>query len=286
MSIVQEARTLIAKAKLSQQLLDYADGGYMWDGQFSFGVQDLDSAALAASLDYQVELHGVRISDESEVPVGASKYKGLPHLPKDMAWPKGLYFAAQINLVDLAQVDRSQRLPKSGMLYFFFNNATDCAVVHWDGPVADLAIRSYPEASELPQSRFYLKEFIQGAERVDLRPYWLVHMNKGDSTDYREIQRLLSPELSASITELLGAPTLPWNPTCRLYGRPLYWQGEDEGLFPVGFDDAGMPIFEEVPPRLLLFQDELGDANIHFWCDPEAAKAGDFSQAELGASGT
>lgn len=109
MGIIDEVRALIRVTELPDALTAPDDGSW------PFGADD-----LADSFSYQIGLDGTRIEDERAVPLGSSKVRGLPHLPRGMQWPKGLYFAAQLNLEQLAQVDRSGWLPKSGMLYFFW----------------------------------------------------------------------------------------------------------------------------------------------------------------------
>jgi uncharacterized protein YwqG len=73
--------------------------------------------------------YSIRIStrsiDENELPIGASKIGGLPDLPDSIGWPewKGLPlgFIAQINLSDVAALDKDDLLPKQGILYFFYD---------------------------------------------------------------------------------------------------------------------------------------------------------------------
>ncbi len=74
---------------------------------------------------------------ESELPVGRSKFGGKPHLPKDFEWfyyegedfdnvvkRRPLSFLAQINLQEIADYDKDNRLPHKGMLYFFYDLCT------------------------------------------------------------------------------------------------------------------------------------------------------------------
>lgn len=59
--------------------------------------------------------------------VGASKFGGIPDLPKGVNWSKSKYsklpysFLAQINLNEVVNFDVEQVLPNFGMLYFFFD---------------------------------------------------------------------------------------------------------------------------------------------------------------------
>jgi hypothetical protein len=289
MSVLDDARALVAGFELPEDLIAYGDGAYYWDGDGSEGHGgELHPATLAESLSYQIALDGTRISDESDVALGASKYRGLPHLPPDMPWPEGLYFALQLNLEELAKVDRLGRLPDTGMLYFFFDSGEGLEVVYWDGAPDELEVREYPDPSTLQYSEYYLDDFLKG-ETIKFKPYWLFYFNHGDAYDYRDIRKLLPAEMVQAVSSTLGASIATWDSSCRLYGRPHYWQGEDEfGGWPDDFDEEGNPIWneEDDEPEFLLFQDEFGEGNIHFWCAEEAASRADFSGVWLTYSGT
>jgi hypothetical protein len=60
------------------------------------------------------------------MPVGMSRIGGLPDLPVGIEWPcwrdKSLAFLAQINLAELASFACCQVLPKTGLLYFFYDS--------------------------------------------------------------------------------------------------------------------------------------------------------------------
>ena len=69
--------------------------------------------------------------------LGASKIGGKPFLPKDFAWPyfegdsyedgwgnRPLSFICQINLGDVKEYDEEGLLPEKGMLYFFYESAS------------------------------------------------------------------------------------------------------------------------------------------------------------------
>ena len=57
--------------------------------------------------------------------LGASRIGGAPDLPNDIKWPKAegksLSFIAQINLHDITTVWVNSPLPKTGVLYFFYD---------------------------------------------------------------------------------------------------------------------------------------------------------------------
>jgi uncharacterized protein YwqG len=71
------------------------------------------------------------LSGDDEIPVGASKFGGLPDVPKDFLWPewnnRSLAFLGQINLSTLAKNSIVSLLPSSGLLSFFY----DCEQRTW-----------------------------------------------------------------------------------------------------------------------------------------------------------
>jgi hypothetical protein len=91
----------------------------------------LQSTPLAARADALLQLlepsirMGVLSVEADELPLGASRFGGLPDLPQTIAWPRGaerpLALAAQLRLADVAPHDQSGLLPPSGWLYFFFD---------------------------------------------------------------------------------------------------------------------------------------------------------------------
>lgn len=66
---------------------------------------------------------------EDKMPLGVSKLGGRPDLPADVTWPvfnnKPLSFLAQLNLEELCNVYDHTDMPKTGMLYFFYDNAQE-----------------------------------------------------------------------------------------------------------------------------------------------------------------
>jgi uncharacterized protein YwqG len=67
--------------------------------------------------------------DESAQQIGVSRIGGLPDLPTGTQWPMvgkhALYFIAQINLVDVSPFDYENRLPKIGLLSFFYGRGAN-----------------------------------------------------------------------------------------------------------------------------------------------------------------
>lgn len=61
----------------------------------------------------------------TELPVGASKFGGLPDFHPDVTWPlykdRPLALMAQLSMPDLAAMHIESDLPATGMLYFFYD---------------------------------------------------------------------------------------------------------------------------------------------------------------------
>jgi uncharacterized protein YwqG len=62
---------------------------------------------------------------ETALPVGASRFGGLPDLPSDVTWPtyneSPLSFLLQLNLEELSEYSCCAALPSSGVLSFFYD---------------------------------------------------------------------------------------------------------------------------------------------------------------------
>ena len=105
----------------------------------------------------KISLKFVSLPVES-IPIGASKYGGQPDVPDGFEWPidkdgRPLSLLLQINCADIAALDKENLLPKSGMLYFFYqvseqpwdNTTNGARVLYYDVPIADLYKKDYPD---------------------------------------------------------------------------------------------------------------------------------------------
>jgi uncharacterized protein YwqG len=95
------------------------------------------SAGIAAILGSKAQDEGIAMSginlkfteEKEKLPVGASKFLGNPDVWDGFAWPHfieggedyDLKFLCQINCAEAAPFDTSGLLPKTGMLYFFYD---------------------------------------------------------------------------------------------------------------------------------------------------------------------
>jgi len=81
-----------------------------------------DAFVRLAQPSIQILLHS---ADEMTLSQGISKLGGLPDLPANYNWPRNngkfLPFVAQIRLSEISLYDTTHILPKSGMIYFFYD---------------------------------------------------------------------------------------------------------------------------------------------------------------------
>lgn len=142
---------------------------------------------------------------EDQIPVGASKYGGLPHLSAQTRWPAAgecddwIYpttseeltgFIAQINLSEIAQTQAMRDLPHTGLLSFF--SFQDCE--NDDPDLVAIKVLFEPRPNELqrkdppkrltfgneiiPPCRLRFEEMLDlpsptsGPWSEELKPYW------------------------------------------------------------------------------------------------------------------
>lgn len=255
-----------------------------YDGQRTqFLVGEVTAEVLAQSLLYVVDFDLTPVDDEATVPLGTSKYNGLPHLPPGFGWPPGQYFALQLNLAEFHPHDVHDVFPADGMLYIFLTmSSLDVTVVHYGGSLDVLRVTEYPDRSALPDAQYYLADFLKRSSLVRFTPHGIFHLG-GDAYDQSAARALIPPDLVDRAAEALGAPIVWRSSGLNLFGRPLYWQGEDEDWGELVEDDGDAAPHR---PAILLFQDEIGEASVHVWVSPEDARRRDYSACWSDASCT
>lgn len=285
MDRLEQARDLVRRAVLPDRLRDMGRGNVgrlavedagltYYDGTGTrFLTGELTPEVLARSLHYVVKLSTRAIDDGATVPLGASLHRGLPHLPPGLAWPTGMYFAAQFNLAALHPFDVHDVFPDSGMLYVFVDTESGVRVLHYDGPLDALRVTPYPDPTSLPHAEYYLDDFVDGAGLVNFVPQAHFYVGDGDAYDLSKVTALVPRELRDQVARTLGAPVTARDGTRRIFGRPIYWQGEDEGR-------AGGRT------RHLLFQDEHEDSTLHVWVSDADARARAYHRCWLDSSGS
>lgn len=273
-SAIPDALRKYGEDEVGSYAVDEARCLYYANGMSRFLTGEVTPDVLADCLHYVIDLDTKRIGGEGEVSLGVSKYYGLPHLPDSMDWPEEQYFLAQLNLAELHPHDIVGVFPSSGMLYYFFNSGADCSVIHYDGPMDALDVRKYPDESTLPGAEYYLEDFLKGSARISFKPAYIFYLG-GDAYSYKHLKSLIPGELQEELQATLGCSMTTSDSGFKIFGRPHYWQGEDEA-----WGD------EEREPEVLILEDEFGEGNIHFWLSAAAANKGDFSEVWLGYSGT
>lgn len=87
-----------------------------------------DAMAPLARNAVSISLH---VRKDEDLPVGVSKFGGCPDLPAGTEWFRRsdndipMSFVAQVNFAEAAPFDLEGRLPRSGMLYFFYDCSPD-----------------------------------------------------------------------------------------------------------------------------------------------------------------
>lgn len=268
---------LLGQEEVGNYAVDSARLLYYDGRQTVFLSKEVTPAVLAESLQYIIKVRTKPIKDEASVRLGISKYKGLPHLPGGFEWPEGQYFAAQFNLEVLSPLDIHGVFPAHGMLYIFFSPEGDGATVaHYDGPLTSLQVTPYPDPHSLPDAKYYLKGFLKESGRIEFVPKGILYL-AGDAYTYEEAFKLIPDKLRLEVEEALGCPLTYKDTDTRVFGRPLYWQGEDEAY-------GRRRRAKETP--IVLYQDEFGEGHIHVWVNRSDASRGDFSLCWIDYSGT
>ena len=267
----------------------------------------LEAAGLGPHADRLVQLArpGIRLlpqrSAETVLGIGQSRLGGNPDLPSWTEWPeyKGVpqSFIAQVNLAEVHRYDREGRLPRAGVLSFFydgeqsvwgFDPAQDGAWgVLYTEASADLARREFPDA--LPEyGRF---------RPITLRPEAEIVYAQSELSELDALG--LSPDELATYDELIEEDG---GPIHMLLGHPNPIQGDMQlecqlvahGLYlgdPSGYHD---PRATELGPasvdwRLLLQIDSdeeagmmWGDSGrIYYWMHKNAMQERRWEQARL-----
>jgi uncharacterized protein YwqG len=116
---------------------------------------EVDSEKIAQLLEPAIGIKTIKAN--SKIRIGKSKFGGFPDLLKELEWPNlngsPFAFLGQINLSEV-KFDKSNSLPKNGLLLFFFatnqdnyhyENLKDMHRVIFIKNVSHLEQRSYPE---------------------------------------------------------------------------------------------------------------------------------------------
>ncbi|RHX91550.1 hypothetical protein DLM76_17680 [Leptospira yasudae] len=291
---ISAAKKLVLEYPYPKGLLEKipAEGTY-YDGTSSVYFGDDETVTpkiLAQALRYFIDIDE-KETPEKKIPLGASKMKGLPHLPNAKFWPKETYFFAQLNIAEFKKYDIENLFPDAGILYIFDTVEGEFILKFYEGPIENLKVIEYPDEDSLPEPEYYLEEYRDAAYRLSFSPKYLFYV-AGDAYDYRTIAKLLPKALYDKLTKLLKAEVATWNPSLRIFGRPLFWQGEDERMDDEDDEESGKSrrkkpsLAIEENSEILIFHSEIGEGHFHIRIDRKDLKKKKFEKAYSTYSGT
>ncbi|MBK9035495.1 MAG: DUF1963 domain-containing protein [Myxococcales bacterium] len=222
------------------------------------GEAEADADAAEADAD-AAEADRVAVFDAAmaALPLGASRFGGIPDLPPGAAWPERdgvpMEFIAQFRLDELAGLDPQGRLPAGGALLFFYNaqwehsdmepDAACCAVLFHPGPVAEL-VRATPPTVEW-QSEFsavpQVAPFVHGLAAVRGAPCTMAPGQTGPFVPERLASFWQGFASDHSAAYQPGGADAPQNHLLGYVDAPDYVDAQQPGdqlLFQVSSDDA------------------------------------------------
>lgn len=240
---------------------------------------------IAASLCFLLSVQYSECDPQTLSPL-ASRVYGLPHLPTDIEWPKDTYFAAQLNLEEIAQFKLWKNFPGQGTVYLFFNPMADdfcpfsptACTPYITNNQEKRSLCKIPADKDLPdQGKYYKDEFFRTTFQLHFQPKF--------SLDFIEH---LPESLIKELEQETGAQFLDRTQTNEnsIGGAPITWNGEDaESLFaPEDWDWS-----KDAPPdpdRFLLFQEDFIDGTVHFWIANSDLREMKLTQIDTTYSGT
>lgn len=266
-------------------------------------IRDVGLFRVAAELE-DLARNAIQLVVTPDLPttIGTSRLGGLPDLPDEIDWPTWngvpLAFIAQINVAEGEPFDLEECLPKSGMLYFFYEAARQtwgydpkdsgsCRVLFYEGPVSDLTRRKAP--GDLPSECAFPMQAVL-LEPEMLLPSWpsidieRLALSDDEQERYFDLIDALRPQ--APLHWLLGHPDQIQNEMqleCQLASNGIYCGDA------TGHHDPRRAVLEKTATdwRLLLQVDSdehmtWGDVgHIYFWIRKQDLEERDFSNCWL-----
>jgi len=235
---------------------------------------------------------------ETEIKVGQSKIGGQPDLPKNQTWfkennGKSLSFLAQINLSETRQFDKSNQLPPSGLLYFFYSAEQEAwgfdpkdkdkfKVFYFNGDIADIVRTEFPP--DLPEHSRYKSCKLNFGSSVSVPNWESEVVNEILSSEEQDAYVELT--VDGEITKLLGHSDNiqgTMEDECQLVTNGLYC-GD-----PSGYNDPrAVDLKKDADKWILLFQiDSIDKAGmmwgdvgrVYFWIKKEDLEKKDFNKS-------
>lgn len=235
---------------------------------------------------------------DTEIKVGQSKIGGQPDLPKNQIWfkdnnGKSLSFLAQINLSETRAFDKTNQLPTTGLLYFFYsaeqeawgfdpNDKDKFKVFYFNGDVVDLIRTDFP--FDLPEHARYKSCKLSFGNSVSI-PNWESEVVNGMLSS-EEQDAYLKLTVEGEITKLLGHSDNiqgTMEEECQLVSNGLYC-GD-----PSGYNDPrAAELSKDADQWILLFQmDSIDKAGmmwgdvgrVYFWIKREDLEKKNFNKS-------
>jgi uncharacterized protein YwqG len=175
--------------------------------------------------------HSIRLEteeyNEKELKLGQSKIGGKPDLPESISWQKDsdgnlLAFIAQINLAEVTDLDAEKILPKTGILYFFYDalqeacgyemsekEANRFRVLYFDGDLNILKRTNYPK--DLGKEARFSVNKITAKQEINI-PYSDFLFEVFDEDEAEKLDELISDVDDGSIHKMLGYSNNLQNP--------------------------------------------------------------------------
>lgn len=235
---------------------------------------------------------------DTEIKVGQSKIGGQPDLPKNQTWfkennGKSLSFLAQINLSETRQFDKSNQLPPSGLLYFFYSAEQEAwgfdpkdkdkfKVFYFNGDAVDLVRNEFP--SDLPEYSRYKSCKLSFGSSVSI-PNWESEVVNGILSS-EEQDAYIELTVDGEITKLLGHSDNvqgTMEEECQLVTNGLHC-GDPSGYS----DPRATDLNKDADKWILLFQiDSIDKAGmmwgdvgrVYFWIKREDLEKKDFDKS-------
>lgn len=240
--------------------------------------------------------------DEVDIPIGHSKFGGLPDLPAHFSFPKYhngyLSFLAQLNLREASPFDKENLLPKTGILYFFYDvvdqpwgfdkEDKNCfKVLYFDGDVKELTRTPYPEKTEdyfqLPVFKAMFNELLSFPEEFSG-----IVLNEEELDNYfdfrgsmmQQVERY-SGSIASPMHYMFGEPFAIQN---NVFEEIIYYDNDEK------IDWNSKEIKQKRNEMVLLFQmdsdDDLdvmwGDVGILYFCiDKNDLQSKQFDKAKF-----
>ncbi len=307
-----------ATENVKQSIEDFFSKPIRLNGELE-DYENLTGKELAESFHYCIGINSKSVKNENEIAIGASKFRGLPHLPPIVEWPKDLYFNAQFNLKELAQYDVDNVLPSKGMLYVF-TNEIETKVIYYDRNIEDLSIthNPFPSIENLPpyprkkildflskrkkkefqkkvleynrkknRINYFKKHYTTNPSSIEFAPYYLFYINDGDFYDYSAIAAIIPNKLKTEIKDIMGCEISKKDYVNKLFGRPIALQGEGDNFSDeYHFYTNNRKLTVDLKQKFLFLQEEPYESIIQYWIDKKDLKTKDFSKAFITFSGT